>query len=50
MSTTFWLENLKGRCHSEDLDLDLDVDGEVGIKMDLTETGWEVWVVFIWLR
>jgi len=32
----FWLGNLKGWDHSEDLGIDWD-----NIKMDLSETGWE---------
>jgi hypothetical protein len=35
MSTIFWLENLKGKDHSEDLE----VDGN--IRMGLSEIGWE---------
>jgi hypothetical protein len=35
--TIFWSENLKGRNHSEDLV----VDGEINIRMDLREIGWQ---------
>jgi hypothetical protein len=37
MYTKFWLGNLKGRDHSEDLD----IDGENYIKMDFKEIDWE---------
>jgi hypothetical protein len=37
MHTKFWAENLKGRYHSEDLD----VDGKIKITMDLREIGRE---------
>jgi hypothetical protein len=38
MYTVVWLENLKGRDHSEEVG----VDGNVNIRMDLRETAWEV--------
>jgi len=42
MHTKFWLEALKGRDYSEDVD----------IGMDLREMGLEgvLWIGFIWLR
>jgi hypothetical protein len=36
MHTVFWLENLKGRDHSEDLGIDGD-----NIRMDVREIGWK---------
>jgi hypothetical protein len=36
MHTKCWLENLKGRDHSEDLSVD------DNIRMNLRETGWEI--------
>jgi hypothetical protein len=36
-TSKFWLENLKGRDHLEDLH----VDGRKIFKSDLRETGWE---------
>jgi hypothetical protein len=38
MHTIFWLENLKGRDHSEDLDADMRIILEYHVK----ERGWEV--------
>jgi hypothetical protein len=38
MLTHFWLENLKGRDHTDYVA----VDWRVIIKMDLREIGWEV--------
>jgi hypothetical protein len=37
MHTKFWLENLKGRDHLEDLV----VDGEDNIRLDHRDIGWE---------
>jgi hypothetical protein len=37
MHTNIWLENLKGRDHSEDLD----VDGRIILKMHMKQIGWE---------
>jgi hypothetical protein len=44
MHTIFWLGNLKGRDHSEDLG----INGN--ISMDVRELRLEVWTGFMWLR
>jgi hypothetical protein len=45
MHTEFWLKNLKGRDHSEELSVD------VNIRMDFKERGvGKVWIGCIWLR
>jgi hypothetical protein len=41
--TGFWWESPKGGDHLKDLGVD-------GIKMDLREFGWCVWIGFTWLR
>jgi hypothetical protein len=46
MLTKFWLESLKGRDHSEDLD----VDGSIILKCILRKECLGVWIEFIWLR
>jgi hypothetical protein len=46
MVTVFWLENLKGRDHSEDLD----VDGRIILEWILGTYGRKVWTGFILLR
>jgi hypothetical protein len=38
MGTKYWLENTKGRDHSEHIGLDWKIDN---IKMNLREVGWE---------
>jgi hypothetical protein len=43
--TIFWLKNLQGRNHSEDLD----VDG-MATEWILGKYGGKVWTGFIWLR
>jgi hypothetical protein len=42
----FWLENLKGGGHLEDLV----VDGKIILEWILRKQGREVWIGFIWLR
>jgi hypothetical protein len=42
----FFLESLKGRDHSEALD----VGGSVILKWILRKRGWRMWIEFIWLR
>jgi hypothetical protein len=46
MHTIYWLENLKGRDHSEDLG----IDGKIILEWILGKQGGEVWTGFIWLR
>jgi len=46
MNAIFWLENVKGRDHLEDLD----VDGEITLEWILGKYGGMVWNGFIWLR
>jgi len=46
MHTKFWLENLKGRDHSEDLD----VDGRVILQWILQKYGGKLWTGFMWLK
>jgi hypothetical protein len=46
MHTKFWLENLKGRNHSEDLG----IDGRIILELILGENSRKVWTGFIWLR
>jgi len=45
-NTVFWLENLKGRDHSEDLD----IDGRIILERILGKYGGDVWTGFIWFR
>jgi hypothetical protein len=45
MHAVFWLENLKGRAHLEDLD----VDGEIILERNLGKYGGKVWSGCIWL-
>jgi hypothetical protein len=45
MHTLFWLENLKGRDHSEDLN----VDGKI-LERISGRVGRKVWTGYIWLR
>jgi hypothetical protein len=40
------LENLKGRDHSEDLD----IDGRIKLELILGKQGVTVWTGFIWLK
>jgi hypothetical protein len=42
----FWLENLKGRDHSEDMD----IDGRIILGWVLRKQGGKVWTGFVWLR
>jgi hypothetical protein len=44
--TKFWLENLKGRDHSEDLG----VDKMIILEWILEKLFGRVWTVFIWLN
>jgi hypothetical protein len=46
MCKKFWLESLKGRDHSEDLD----VDGKIILKWILGKSGLGMWIGLIWLR
>jgi hypothetical protein len=46
MNRMFWLENLKGRDYSEDLDIDERIKSE----RILGKQGANVWTGFIWLR
>jgi hypothetical protein len=46
MHTVFWLENLKGRDHSEDIE----VDGRIILEWILGKKGGNAWTEFIWLR
>jgi hypothetical protein len=46
MHTTFWLENLKGRDHLEDLD----IDEKIILERILGKWGGRVWTGFIWLK
>jgi hypothetical protein len=46
MHTKFWLESLKGRDRSEDLD----VDERIILKWVLVKQVGKVWTGFIWLR
>jgi hypothetical protein len=46
MHTVFWLENLKGRDHSEDLG----VDGRIILEWILGKYGEKVWDGCIWIR
>jgi hypothetical protein len=46
MRKNFWLENLRGRHHSEDLG----VDGRIKLKWILGKRAWRVWIRLIWLR
>jgi hypothetical protein len=46
MHTTFWLENVNGRVHSEDLDIDETIISECILwKFD-----GKLWTGFVWLR
>jgi len=45
MNTIFWLENLMGRVHSEELG----VDGSIILEWNLGKYGGKVWTD-IWLR
>jgi hypothetical protein len=44
INTIFWLENMKGRDHSEDLC----VDGKITLKWILGKLCEKVWTGFIW--
>jgi len=46
MYTIFWLENLKGRDHSEELG----IDGKIIIEWILGKKSGKVWTEGIWLR
>jgi hypothetical protein len=46
MHTVFWLENLKGRDHLEDLG----TDGSIILEQILGKQGGKVWTRCIWLR
>jgi hypothetical protein len=46
MLTIFWLENLKGRDHSEDLG----VDGWIILEWILRKQGGKVQTGFVWLK
>jgi hypothetical protein len=46
MHTIFWLEDLKGRDHSEDLG----VDGMIILEWMLEKRGGKLWIGFVWLR
>jgi hypothetical protein len=46
MHTKIWLENLKGRNHSQDLG----VDGKVILERILWKWDGKMWIGFIWLR
>jgi hypothetical protein len=46
MHTIFWLENLKGRCRSEDPR----IDGRIILEWILGKEGGKLWTGFIWLR
>jgi hypothetical protein len=46
MHTIFWLENVKGRDHSEDIG----VDGRIILEWTLGKQGTKVWNGCIWLR
>jgi hypothetical protein len=46
MHTMFWLENLKGRDHSEDLG----VDRRIILECITKKQDGKVWTGFIWLR
>jgi hypothetical protein len=46
MHTTFWLENVKGRDHSEDLDIDERIISEC----ILWKFSGKLWTGFIWLK
>jgi len=46
MYMIFWLENLKGGGHLEDLV----VDGKIILEWILRKQGREVWIGFIWLK
>jgi hypothetical protein len=46
MHTDFWLNNLKGRDHSEDLG----VDEKIILEWILGKRIGKVWTRFIWLR
>jgi hypothetical protein len=46
MHTTFWLKNLKGKDHSEDLG----VGGKIILERIFGKLGGKVWIGFICLR
>jgi hypothetical protein len=46
MHTKFWSENLKGRDHSEGVD----VDGKIILEWIVGKQGGKVWTGCIWLR
>jgi hypothetical protein len=46
MGTVVWLENPKGRDHSEDLG----VDGRIILEWILGKGGGKEWTGFMWLR
>jgi hypothetical protein len=46
MHTIFWLENQKGRDHSENLG----VDGRIILECIVCKFGGKVWTECIWLR
>jgi hypothetical protein len=43
MNTKFWLKNMKGRDHLEDLD----IDRRIILEWILEKKEWKVWVGFI---
>jgi len=45
MHTLFWMDNMKGRDHSENLD----VDGKIILEWIIGKYGGKVWTGFIWL-
>jgi hypothetical protein len=45
MRTKFWLESLRDRDHSEDLN----VDARTILKWILEKQGWRAWIGFVWL-
>jgi hypothetical protein len=44
--TVFWLENLKGRGHPEDLG----IDGRIMLELMLGKYSEKLWTGFIWFR
>jgi hypothetical protein len=46
MHTKFWLENLKGKDHSEDLG----IEGKIILEWILGKLGGKVWPGCIWLK
>jgi hypothetical protein len=45
MYAEFWLENMRGRDHLEDLD----IDERIILKWFLRKQGWRAWIGLIWL-